>query len=232
MRALVVLALTLAVAAAVAGAAIARADAAAASAEAQVVAVPPSAVSGGDASRPPVACPRLSETVWIEVGEWGGAGTTLRRERVALVVSQDANRRGGYIVYGSATPTRADTDQFCRPTAVRREPDRRRLSKPFYYRRTSNGNAYFTTRGGDVLPGDFLHRRSYDVVTDRHAHGLTYICPVGRAVTILIADSRDRNGRVVGTYFSVRLGRELLATAVVRKRGESFFRISSRCEQR
>jgi hypothetical protein len=47
----------------------------------------------------------------------------------------------------------------------------------------------------------------------------------------VIVDSRDQAGRVVGSYFSARVGRELLATAVLRKRGDSFFRVSRRCEQ-
>lgn len=194
--------------------------------------VPSFAPAGRDASRPPVACPRLLDKVWIDFGEWGGPGTGIARERFALTGSKGANRPGGFMIFGSATPTRATTDRACRRTSVLPNPSRQRLSRPFTYRRTSNGNVYFAASDGRQVPGERLHPGGVDPVISRLAWGITYSCLVGTRVTVLITDSRDRAGRVVGSYFSARVGRELLATAVLREQGESFFRISSRCEQR
>lgn len=187
---------------------------------------------GGDASRPGVLCPRLDTAVQIEFGDWGGEGTGIKRERFALAGSKGANRPGGFMIFGSATPTRATTDRACRRTLVQPDPSRQRLSRPISYRRTSNGNAYFVASDGGQIPGERLHSGGIDPVISRMAWGVSFRCTVGTGVTILIIDSRDRAGRVVGSYFSVRLGRELLATAVLRQQGESFFRISSRCEMR
>jgi hypothetical protein len=186
--------------------------------------------NGDDASRPTVLCPALKDAVDVAFGAWGGEGTQIRREQFALAGNEGANRPGGYMIYGSATPTRATTDQACRRAVARPNPDRRRLSGPFSYRKAGQ-NVYFAARDGTRLIPEWLILGTIDF-TDRMRFGVRFRCPVRSAITILITDSRDRAGRVVGTYFSVRVGRELLATAVLRQQGESFFRISSRCDQR
>jgi hypothetical protein len=108
---------------------------------------------------------------------------------------------------------------------------RRRLSKRFFYRETANGNVFFRARDGDQIAGERLHQRSLDIVVNRLAFGVTFTCFVDGRVTVLTTDARESSGKVVGSYFSARLGRELLATEVLREQGDSFFRISSRCRR-
>jgi hypothetical protein len=194
------------------------------------VTVPASAPATPDASSPSVVCARITRTFEIGFGKWGGAGTGTKNEFFALAGGDGANRPGGYLNYGLATPTRADTDASCRRATLRPNPSRRRLSKPFRYRETSNGNVYFMGGGGRQLVADRLWWGTIDA-TDRDSYGVRFRCASGGRFAVFITDSRDRAGRVVGSYFSVRFRRELLATAVLREQGESFFRISSRCEQ-
>jgi hypothetical protein len=193
-------------------------------------AVPASAPARPDASSPSVVCTRITRTFEIGFGKWGGAGTSIKSEFFALAGGAGANRPGGYLNYGLATPTRADTDDSCRRTTLRPNPSRRRLSKPFRYRETSNGNVYFIGSGGRQIVAERVSWGTIDA-TDRDSDAVTFRCAFGGRFAVLITDSRDRAGQVVGSYFSVRFGRELLATAVLREQGQSFFRISSRCEQ-
>lgn len=193
--------------------------------------VPASAPARTDASVPSVVCARVTRTFEIGFGKWGGSGTSIKREFFALAGGDGANRPGGYLTYGFATPTRAATDGSCRRTTPRSKPSRGRLSKPFSYRETANGNVYFRGGGGRQLIADRLSWGTIDE-TDRMSVGVRFRCAFGTRLAVLITDSRDRSGRVVGSYFSVLFGRELLATAVLREQGESFFRISSRCEQK
>lgn len=197
---------------------------------AATVTVPASAPARRDASSPSVVCARSTRTFEIGFGKWGGAGTSIKHEFFALAGGDGANRPGGYLNYGLATPTRADTDDSCRRTTLRPNPSRRRLSKPFQYRETPNGNVYFTGSGGRRIVAERVSWGTIDA-TDRESYAVRFRCAFGTRLAVLITDSRDRAGRAVGSYFSVRFGRELLATAVLREQGQSFFRISSRCEQ-
>jgi hypothetical protein len=192
--------------------------------------VPASAPARPEASTPSVVCARITRTFEIGFGKWGGAGTSIKSEFFALAGGTGANRPGGYLNYGFATPTRADTDDSCRRTTLRPNPSRRRLSKPFRYRETSNGNVYFVGSGGRQIIAERVSWGTIDA-TDRESDAVRFRCAFGGRFAVLITDSRDRAGHVVGSYFSVRFGRELLATAVLREQGASFFRISSRCEQ-
>lgn len=194
------------------------------------VVVPASAPAEPEAASPSVVCARITRTFEIGFGKWGGQGTSIKAEFFALAGGAGADRPGGYLTYGLATPTRAATDQSCRRTTLRPNPSRRRLSKPFRYRETSNGNVYFRDGGGRQLIADRISWGTIDE-TDRLSVGVRFRCAFGARLSVLITDSRDRSGRVVGSYFSVRFGRELLATAVLREGGGSFFRISSRCKQ-
>jgi hypothetical protein len=193
-------------------------------------AVPAAAPARPDASSPSVVCTRITRTFEIGFGKWGGAGTSTKSEFFALAGGPGANRPGGYLNYGLATPTRADTDDSCRRATLRPNPSRRRLSKPFRYRETSNGNVYFTDSAGRQIVAERVSWGTIDA-TDRESSAVRFRCASGGRFAVLITDSRDRAGQVVGSYFSVRFGRELLATAVLREQGQSFFRISSRCER-
>jgi hypothetical protein len=195
-------------------------------------AAPHVASAADDASHPPAICPRLDGFVQLEFGEWDGPLSSSPRERFALAGSEGANRPGGLMMFGFATAARATSDRACRLTRVRPNPSLARLSQPFVYRRTGTGNAYFTGRGGTVLAGERLRPPGHsEAFAQRNPWGVRFRCAVGARVTVLMVDSRDRAGRVVGTYFSARVGREMLATATLRTRGESFFRISRRCDR-
>ncbi|MEX2212095.1 MAG: hypothetical protein WD689_10085 [Gaiellaceae bacterium] len=173
----------------------------------------------------PSICTRFSAAFWIEFGVWGGPGTPHRlREHFALVGSRGASRPGGYVIYGSATPTRVARDASCRPTRLAANPDDRKLSQPYSYR-PAGDNVYFT-RGRDRLLGTQLHIRSFDAVVQHDAVGVTFICAVPGEVTVFMTEVAD------GQYFSARIGRELFGTAVLRTGRPSTLRISKRCEQR
>jgi hypothetical protein len=187
-----------------------------------------------DASRPPAVCPRLNDFVRVEFGDWGGEGTPIPARRgFALAGSEGANRPGGFMIFGSATAATATTDRACRRTRVLANPSRERLSKPFLYRRTKSGYTYFEASDRTRLFGERLRAPGHigDPLTNREAWGVSFRCAARGPVTIVIVDSRDAAGRVVGSYFSARVGRELLGTAVLRRAGNSFFRVSRRCEQ-
>jgi len=180
-------------------------------------------------SSPPVVCPRLAPAVEIAFGIWGGPGTGVKRELFALVGSRGARREGGYAIFGSATPTSAEVETACARSNPVDTPSLERLSKPYSYRR-AGANVYFQAKDGERLLGGLLSPRSATLVHLRLAYGVSFSCVVGSRIAVRIKDLRDGE-RVVGSELRVLLGRKLLATAAVRARGDSYFRISRRCER-
>jgi hypothetical protein len=178
------------------------------------------ASSGAGASTPTVTCPRLSSTVSLAFGAWNAS-----RELFALVGSEGARREGGYVVLVAATPTDASVDRVCRRTRPRRSTSSTQLSKAYRYRRAGE-NVYFRAADGEILFATALHRASFTVLVRRRAVGVEYLCILTRGVTARVKSVRG------GSELRVLAGQEVLATAVVRRAGESFFRISTRCDKR
>jgi hypothetical protein len=186
----------------------------------------PSAPGGSQASRPAVVCPRLNSVFSLEFGAWGGASTGIaKRELFAAAVTRGAARAGGVMIYGSATPTQAATDSACRRTRPAPRPISSRLSAPYTYRLEGH-SGFFTAPNGDRLLLELVNRTTVDPLITHGALAVTFRCAVPGAVTVLMTNSGG------GTYFTVRIRRELYATAVLRPNDKFTFRVSRRCERR
>jgi hypothetical protein len=185
----------------------------------------PSAPAGSEASRPAVVCSRLNSVFSLEFGAWGGPNTGIpKRELFAAAVTRGANGPGGVMIYGSATPTQAATDAACRRTRLAPRPISKRLSGRYTYR-VEGHSGFFTAPNGDRVFLKLAERTTVDPLITHGALAVTFRCLVPGAVTVLMTNSGG------GTYFTVRIGHELYATAVVRPNDEFSFRVSKRCER-
>jgi hypothetical protein len=171
-----------------------------------------------------VVCPRLQPYVELAFGMWGGAGTSLRREYFAVVGSWGAKKPGAYVIFGSASANRAQTDAACARTSISPGASQTTLSKPFVYRR-AGANAYFRAAKGEQLIGELLHRGSLSELHLREPNGVSFECPTTSRV---IVETRAMTG---GNELRVSHGTALLAVASVRSDGASSFRISNRCQR-
>jgi hypothetical protein len=175
------------------------------------------------ASHAPAICPRLDGAFTLEFGAWGGPGTGLpRRELFAAVVTRGSDELGGFKIYGSATPTKATVDPVCGPTRLAARPIDRRLSRPYVYRITGH-SGYFRSPSGDTVFLDAVERTTTDPRVTHGALAASFKCYVPGRVTVSMTNSRG------GTFMTVRIGRELYATAAVRPDDDFTFRISKRC---
>jgi hypothetical protein len=189
-------------------------------------AVTAGALGNSTASHSPVLCPRLDVSFDLEFGAWGGPGTGIaKRELYAAAVTRGSNQLGGYMIYGSATPTKATTDPACSPTRPASSPSDRRLSGSYTYRVTGH-SGWFAAPNGERLFLELVNRTSLDPRVTRGALALTFKCIVPGRVTVAMSNIRG------GTSFTARIGRELFATAAVRSNNEFTFRVSKRCERR
>jgi hypothetical protein len=172
----------------------------------------------------PVLCPRLNSVFQLEFGAWGGPGTPLpRRELFAAAVTRGSDQEGGYMIYGSATPTKATTDPACRRTRLAASPIDARLSGRYTYRLTGH-SGFFRSPSGDTVFLEPVMRTTFDPQVTRGALAATFKCSVPGKVTVAMTNSGG------GTYFTARIGRELYATAAVRPNDDFTFRVSKRCK--
>lgn len=182
------------------------------------------AVLAAPAAHAPAVCPRYKPIFSLEFGAWGGPGTGLpRRELFAAAVTRGAPE--GFKVYGSATPTKATVDSVCRPARpLRGAASERRLSKPYVYEVVGHSGS-FRAPNGEVLPFERISRTTIDPRVTRGALGVSFTCYAGGEVTVSMSNYRG------GTAFTVRIGRELFASAIVRPNDQFTFRVSKRCER-
>ena len=175
------------------------------------------------ASHAPAICPRLDDAFLLEFGAWGGPGTGLpKRELFAAAVTRGSDESGGFKIYGSATPTKATVDPVCGPTRLAPRPIDRRLSRPYAYR-ISGHSGYFRSPSGDTVFLEPVERTTTDPRVTHGALAASFKCLVPGRVTVNMTNSRR------GTFMTVRIGRELYATAAVRPNDDFSFRISKRC---
>jgi hypothetical protein len=183
------------------------------------------ALATAPASHAPAICPRLDPVFTLEFGAWGGPGTGLpRRELYAAAVTRGSTEFGGHMIYGSATPTKADVDQACRATRLAARPIERRLSGVYRYR-TVGHSGIFRSPKGDTLYLEPVERTTQDPRVTRGALAVSFKCFVPGRVTVAMTNSKG------GTFMTVRIGRELYATAAVRPNDDFTFRVSKRCTQ-
>jgi hypothetical protein len=185
--------------------------------------------SGWAASRPPAVCPRLLLEVEFAFGMWGGPGTPLQREQFAAVGSSGADKPGGYVIFGSATPTKAYRDPVCQRSSVPQGIQSTGLAQIYRYR-VAGGNAYFIGVDGDRIVGELLHPRTASTLHLREPSGVAFSCPTSGRVTVRLKDIRQ-GGRSVGTELRVFDSRRLLGLAAVRRSSASYFRVARSCVQ-
>jgi hypothetical protein len=177
------------------------------------------------ASHAPALCPRLDPVFKLEFGAWGGPGTGLpRRELFAAAVTRGSTESGGHMIYGSATPTKADVDPACRRTQLAARPIERRLSGVYRYRLVGH-SGIFKSPSGDTIYLEPVERTTQDPAVTRGALAASFKCFVPGRLTVAMTNSKG------GTFMTVRIGRELYATAAVRPRNDFTFRVSKRCTQ-
>jgi hypothetical protein len=191
------------------------------------VAIAAAFVGGASGSAPashaPVICPRLDTAFRLEFGAWGGPGTSLpRRELFAAAVTRGSDELGGHMIYGSATPTKATADPACRPTRLASRPIDSRLLRPYTYRVIGH-SGFFRSPSGDRVFLELVERTSIDPRVTLGALAVSFKCIVPGRVTVSMTNSRG------GTFMTVRIGRELYATAAVRPNDDFTFRVSKRC---
>jgi len=173
----------------------------------------------------PVVCPRFDPAFLLEFGAWGGPGTSMsKRELFAAAVTRGADQPGGHMIWGSATPTKATADPACRPTRLAANPIDRRLTKPYTYRVTGH-SGWVMAPNGDRLFLEPVERTSSDPRITRGALAVSFKCFASGPVTVAATNGGG------GTYFTVRIRRELFATAAIRPDDRFTFRVSKRCER-
>jgi hypothetical protein len=193
-----------------------------------VIAAAASLAGGASGSAPashaPAICPRFDPVFSLEFGAWGGPGTGLpRRELYAAAVTRGSTELGGHMIYGSATPTRADVDQACRATRLAARPIERRLSGVYRYRLVGH-SGIFRSPSGDTVYLEAVERTTQDPHVTHGALAASFKCFVPGRVTVAMTNSKG------GTFMSVRIGRELYATAAIRPNDDFTFRVSKRCQ--
>ena len=182
------------------------------------------AFGSAPAAHAPAICPRLDPVFKLEFGAWGGPGTGLpRRELYAAAVTRGSDELGGHMIYGSATPTKATVDKACGPTRLAARPIDRRLSGTYRYRLVGH-SGIFKSPSGDTVYLEPVERTTFDPHVTHGALAASFKCIVAGRVTVSMTNSQG------GTYMTVRIGRELYATAAVRPNNDFTFRVSRRCQ--
>ena len=181
------------------------------------------AFGSAPASHAPAICPRFDPVFSLEFGAWGGPGTGLpRRELYAAAVTRGSTELGGHMIYGSATPTKAEVDRACRATRLPARPIERRLSGVYRYRVIGH-SGIFRSPSGDTVYLEAVERTTQDPLVTHGALAASFKCFVPGRVTVAMANSKG------GTFMTVRIGRELYATAAIRPNNDFTFRVSKRC---
>jgi hypothetical protein len=172
-------------------------------------------------------CPR-PVALRLEFGSWSEPRPGSPHEFFAAVWTRGGRGAGGLDVYAAVTPAVSRINRLCKRIVQRGLSSPAALGAPFTYRMTDSGNAYFVDAGGAVTPGS-PHFAGVDPIANRHAIGITFECSVGQRI-VVHAHPLERQG---GQYLSVRTqrSRKLLALAILKRSGDSSFRISKSCRQ-
>ena len=189
-------------------------------AAAAVLAVAAGAAGSGPAEHAPAICPRYDPAFRLEFGTWGGPDTTIpRHELYAAAVTRGSSRNGGRLAYGAATPTTATVASACRATRPTRNLVDKRISGRYRWQPVGRSGV-FRTPSGDTL---YLQEPAGVTYDPRGAQAVTFTCVVPGRVTVTMTNSKG------GTSMTVRIGRELYATAAVLPHNHFTFRVSKRC---
>jgi hypothetical protein len=172
-------------------------------------------------------CPR-PVALRLEFGSWSEPRPGSPHEFFAAVWTRGGRGAGGLDVYAAVTPAASRINRLCKRIVQRGLSSPAALGAPFTYRITDSGNAYFVDAGGAVTPGS-PHFAGVDPIANRHAVGITFECNVAQRI-VVHTHPLERPG---GQYLSVRTqrSRKLLALAILKRSGDSSFRISKSCRQ-
>jgi hypothetical protein len=172
-------------------------------------------------------CPRPA-ALRIEFGSWSEPRPGSAHEFFAAVWTRGGRGAGGLDIYAAVTPAASRINRLCKRIVQRGLSSPAALGAPFAYRMTDSGNAYFVDAGGAVTPGS-PHFRSVDTLAERNAVGITFACNVAQRVVVHTHPLERQSGQ----YLSVRTqrSRKLLALAILKRSGESSFRVSRSCQQ-
>jgi hypothetical protein len=193
-----------------------------------------SLVGGGTASReqlPGVArgtalCP-APLGLRIEFGAWSEPRPGSPHEFYAAVWTRGGRGAGGLDIYATATAAVPRINRLCRRVARRGGTSQAALRAPLFYRFTDSQNAYFVDAAGTETAASPTHRGSVNPIADRHPFGLRFQCEVTQRVVVHTHALAGQGGH----YLSVRTerSRKLLALAILRRSGDSSFRVSRSC---
>jgi hypothetical protein len=177
----------------------------------------------GTALCPPALALRL------EFGAWSEPRPMSPHEFYAAVWTRGGRGAGGLDIYATATAETPRINRLCRRFAQRGRNSTAALRAPLVYRMTESGSAYFVDAGGNQTPGSATHLRVVNPIADRHPFGLRFQCDVTQRVVVHIHALAGQAGH----YLSVRTqrSRRLLAVAILRRTGDSTFRISRSCQE-
>lgn len=172
-------------------------------------------------------CPR-PVALRLEFGSWSEPRPGSPHEFFAAVWTRGGRGAGGLDVYAAVTPAVSRINRLCKRIVQRGLSSPAVLRAPFTYRITDSGNAYFVDTRGAVTPGS-AHWCCVDAIAERHAVGVTFSCDVAQRVVVHTHPLE----RQAGQCLSVRTqrSRKLLALAILKRSGESSFRVSRNCRQ-
>jgi hypothetical protein len=172
-------------------------------------------------------CPR-PVALRLEFGSWSEPRPGSPHEFFAAVWTRGGRGPGGLDIYAAITPAASRINRVCKRIVQRGLSSPAALRAPLTYRLTDSGNAYFVDSSGTVTPGS-PHWCCVDPIAQRHASGVIFACDVAQRV-VVHTHPLERQG---GHYLSVRTqrSRKLLALAILKRSGESSFRVSKSCSQ-
>jgi hypothetical protein len=172
-------------------------------------------------------CPRPL-ALRLEFGSWSEPRPGSPHEFFAAVWTRGGRGAGGLDIYAAVTAGQSRIDRLCKRIVQRGVSSPAALRPPITYRLTDSGNAYFVDAHGAVTPGS-PHWCCVDPIAQRHASGVIFACDVAQRV-VVHTHPLERQG---GQYLSVRTqrSRKLLALAILRRSGESSFRVWRSCQQ-
>lgn len=172
-------------------------------------------------------CPR-PVALRVEFGAWSEPRPGSPHEFYAAVWTRGGRGAGGLDIYAAATAAAPRINRLCRRLAQRGRNSPAGLRAPLFYRFTDSQNAYFVDAGGNETAGSPTHIRSVNPIADRQPFGLRFQCDVARRVVVHTHALAAQGGH----YLSVRTerSRKLLALAILRRSGDSWFRVSRACQ--
>jgi hypothetical protein len=164
----------------------------------------------------------------LEFGAWSEPQPGSAQEFYAAVWTRGGRGAGGLDIYATATAAAPRINRLCRRIVQRGRNSPAALRAALFYRMTESQNAYFVDTRGNQTAGSPTHIRTVNPIADRRAFGLRFQCDIAQRVVV---HTHALAGQA-GHYLSVRTqrSRKLLAVAILRRSGDSYFRVARSCQ--